>query len=75
MKLDDEAIDYLENFIPELAALATRQAYLQALASGESVLIAENGQLIEIFPNGTKKIIKQLEPPIYIEVGSKFEIK
>ncbi len=75
MKLDDEAIDYLEQFIPELAAIATRQAYLQALASGESVLIAENGQLIEVFPNGTKKVIKQLEPPVHIAVGSKFEIK
>ena len=75
MKLDDEAIDYLEQFIPELAELATRQAYLQALASGQSVMIAENGQLIEVFPNGTKKFIKQLEPRTAMPVGSKFEIK
>ena len=75
MKLDDEAIDYLEQFIPELAALATRQAYLQALASGQSVLIAENGQLIEIFPNGTKKLIKEIEHRKTAIVGNKIKIK
>ena len=75
MRLDDEAIDYLEQFIPELAAIATREAYLQALMSGQSVLIAENGQLVEVSPNGDKKVIKQLEPPTFIAVGSKFEIK
>ena len=75
MKLDDEAIDYLEQFIPELAAIATRQAYLQALASGQNVLIAENGQLVEVSPNGTKKFIKQLEPRTTIPIGSKFDIK
>jgi hypothetical protein len=74
MKLDDEAIDYLEQFIPELAAIATREAYLQALMSGQSVLIADNGQLVEVFPNGTRKVIKKLEPTTKIPVGTKFEI-
>jgi hypothetical protein len=74
MKLDDEAIDYLEQFIPELAAIATREAYLQALMSGQSVLIAENGQLIEVSPNGNRKVIKELKPAIKIPIGTKFEI-
>ncbi|TAE31669.1 MAG: hypothetical protein EAZ91_07410 [Cytophagales bacterium] len=63
MALSDKAVDYLEGQIPELAAIATRQAYWQTLASGNSVLVTENGQIVEVKPDGTRTAIKALEKP------------
>jgi hypothetical protein len=50
MTLSEEAMSYLEEHIPELANVAFKQAYWVALASGSSVLISENGDLVEVFP-------------------------
>ena len=63
MALSDKAVDYLEQQIPELAAIATRQAYWQTLASGDNVLVTENGQIVEVKPDGTRTVIKTLEKP------------
>jgi hypothetical protein len=74
MKLSEKAIDYLEAHIPELAEIAFKQAYWSALASGSSVLVSENGALIEVFPDGTRQFIKKLDPWIPVEKGSKWEL-
>ncbi len=71
MKLKEEEIDYLEEHIPELAALAFKQAYWAALASGSSVLMSENGNLVEVFPDGHRKIIKPLPPSVPARIGQK----
>ena len=63
MALSDDAVDYLEQQIPELAVIATRHAYWQSLASGDSVLIAENGQIIEVKPDGTRTYVKTVDKP------------
>lgn len=73
MSLSEEAISYLENHIPELASIAFKQAYWAALASGSSVLISENGKLVEVFPDGKHKFIKHLAPPISVTPGQKLE--
>ena len=65
---------FLEEHIPDLASAAVKQAYWQALASGSSVLMCEVGNLIEIHPDGTRKIIKKLSPPIYATKGQRFKI-
>ena len=75
MELKEEVIKYLEAHIPEMVDGATRQAYWQALASGDSVLVSENGHIVEVFPDGTRKIIKKIDPLIRIEMGKKIEIK
>lgn len=74
MKDDEKVIDYLEQQIPELAAAATKIAYWQALASGSSVLISENGELVEVFPDGTRRFIKKIEPRVKAD-KRKFVIK
>ena len=71
MELTDEMIDFLEGHFPELMATATKQAYWQTLASGQSVLIAEGGKLIEIFPDGSKKVIKEIGKPSPAKIGEK----
>lgn len=74
MILNEEEISYLEQHIPELASIAFKQAYWAALASGSSVLISENGKLIEIFPDGRQEFIKNLSPPIKVTLGQRIEI-
>ena len=74
MKDNEKVIDYLEQHIPELAAAAIKIAYWQALASGSSVLISENGEIVEVFPDGTRKFIQKTES--YIKADNrKFIIK
>lgn len=75
MKMDENTLRHLEESIPELAEGAVKQAYWRALAAGHSVLTTENGMLIEVHPDGTKKIIKKLAPPIPVVKGLKLKIQ
>lgn len=74
MTLSEEAMFYLEEHIPELADVAFKQAYWAALASGSSVLISENGKLVEVFPDGKHKFIKYLSPSTPVIRGQRLEI-
>ncbi len=73
MELTEKAIDYLEEHIPELAEVAFKQAYWAALASGSSVLMSENGSLIEVFPDGRREFRKKLPPWTAVKQGEKIE--
>jgi hypothetical protein len=75
MALSEEAMCFLEEHIPELAEIAFKQAYWAALAAGCSVLMSENGNLVEIFPDGKRKFIKRLPPPTPVVRGQILEIK
>lgn len=61
MQTSEATIEYLEAHIPELADAVFKQAYWQALAAGSSVLSVDNGKIIEVFPDGTRKTIKQID--------------
>ena len=61
-KLDEKTLDFLEQQIPDLMAAAVTIAYNEALAAGLSVLQVEDDKLVEQFPDGTKRVVKQLEP-------------
>ncbi len=75
MDEQEKVIQYLEEHIPELAEAATSQAYWQALASGSSVLVSDNGTIKEVFPDGTTKIIQQNEPFVKTRKGQIIKIK
>jgi len=75
MKLTEKEIQNLEEQFPYIAETAARQAYFNALSSGHSVLVSEDAKLVEVFPDGNRKIIGQVEPRISIKKGTKFEIK
>lgn len=62
MQISEKALDYLESHIPELALAAIKQAYWQALASGSSVLVSQDGYIMEVFPDGTTQIIEKIKP-------------
>ena len=69
MKISEESLDYLEAHIPELADAAIKQAYWAALASGSSVIEVREDALVEVFPDGTYKTIKQLPPQTRVATG------
>lgn len=69
MPNSEKAMLFLEEHIPELAQSAVTQAYWQALASGSSVLQSENGAIFEVFPDGTRKLIKTTTPPSVVAIG------
>lgn len=58
-----------EEDIPMLAAIAVRRAYREALEAGPSVLTVKDDQLIEVFPDGTIRQIRPVEPGISVEPG------
>ena len=73
--LNEEEMCYLEEQIPELAVMALRIAYWQALATGSSVLQSdEDGVIWEHFPNGSRKFVKQITPPTRVKIGTRREI-
>ena len=73
--LNESTTQRLEKHIPRLAKNATTRAYRQALISGSRVLIAEAGQLIEVLPNGTRRAVKRIEPPVKMRKGQIIKIK
>ncbi len=57
-------LDFLESYIPELANNAVKKAYLDTLSAGKSVIEVIENKIYEIFPDGSKKYIKDIEQPI-----------
>ena len=64
--LTDQELDFLEQQIPILAETAMKQAYWQTLTSGDKVMIAENGFLIEVSSDGSRKVVKEIGKPIRV---------
>ena len=64
--LTEQELDFLEQQIPILAETAFQQAYWQTLSSGNKVMIAENGFLIEVSPDGSWKVVKEIGKPIKV---------
>lgn len=61
----------LEEQFPKLAVQALKQAYRNALASGQSVLEAINGELIETRSDGTFRVLKSLPSPKTVVPGQR----
>ena len=61
--LTEQELDFLEQQIPILAETALQQAYWQTLSSGDKVMIAENGFLIEVSPDGSREVVKEIGKP------------
>ncbi len=64
----------LESEFPALSGQAFAAARARVLASGQSVLQSSEGVIYEVFPDGTKRAVKEIEPPTLVEPGCKFRI-
>ncbi|SDS45782.1 hypothetical protein SAMN05444173_2943 [Opitutus sp. GAS368] len=73
--MSEEAISQLEAGVPALSGVAFAAARRHVLASGQSVLQSENGVLYEVFPDGHKVWIKNVEPPQPVIFGRKYTIR
>ena len=70
----EAALDYLEQQIPSLSAAAVDVAYWQALATGQAVLVSGEGGIYQVFPDGTRKLVKTTEAPLSVPVGTRVRI-
>jgi hypothetical protein len=70
----EQTLDYLEQQIPGLTGAAVDVAYWQALASGQKVLVSGEGGVYEAFADGTQKLVKALEKPLSVPVGTRVKI-
>jgi len=73
--MKDSELDYLESFIPLLAECATRKAYFDTLSAGNSVLEVLDDAIYEVFPDGSKKKIKDVAPYIKVDMNQKIELE
>jgi hypothetical protein len=61
MRITEKRMQDLENRIPDLARKASIAAFQEVMASGKSVLVAKNDNVVEVFPNGSERIVGVLE--------------
>lgn len=73
--MSDQDIQRLESQFPPLSGVAFIAARKEALAAGLSVVESEEGVLYETFPDGSRKVVKQIEPPMPVAEGSIFTIR
>ena len=73
--MKDSELDYLESFIPLLAEGAIRKAYFDTLSAGNSVLEVLDDAIYEVFPDGSKKKIKDVAPYIKVDMNQKIELE
>lgn len=75
MSDQERKIQTLESQFPAVSGSAFAAARAKVLASGQSVLQAEDGFLYEVFPDGRKVCLKPLEPPTKVTPGTKLTIQ
>jgi hypothetical protein len=68
-------IEILENQFPPLSGVAFDTARKQTLAAGLKVLQSEDGVIYEISPDGSRRWVKEIEPPTQVVSGSKITIR
>jgi hypothetical protein len=71
---EDDILE-LESRFPAVSGSAFAAARERVLASGQTVLESENGFIYEVFPDGRRVLVKQIEPPTPVEPGSKITIR
>jgi hypothetical protein len=67
-------IQMLETQFPTLAGRAFATARNTVMAAGLSVLQSEGQFIYRVSANGKKELVKEIEPPIDVAIGTKFVI-
>jgi hypothetical protein len=71
----ESKLDLMERQFPATAGSAFAAARERVLASGQSVLQSEKSYIYEVFPDGRRVVVKQIEPPAPVVPGSKIAIR
>jgi len=69
-----EEIDPLDGLIAKLAADATHAAYLDAVAAGHTLVMAKDGLLVRVDPDGTETPLSVLRAKHWTEIGIVFRL-
>jgi len=72
--MSDEDIQKLESQFPAISGSAFAAARAQVLASGQSILESAQGVIYEVFPDGHRQRVKEIEPPTPVASGSKIAL-
>lgn len=75
MPFSEEQMREIDERIPELGQQAGRKAFAKARALGQSVTVRLDGDLVEIQPNGQRKVLKKLPPKVAVERGKRIKLK
>ncbi len=67
-------IERLEAKFPALSGSAFESAREQALGFGLSVVEVENGCLTEVHPDGSRRHLRPIAHPIFIQAGTVYNI-
>lgn len=70
-----EEMDAEEEKLPYLMMEAVRQAAARAAETADSVVRVEDGFLVEVFRDGTKRVIKAIPRPTPGQVGEVRELR
>jgi hypothetical protein len=73
--MSDEDIQKLESMFPPVSGSVFAAAREEALASDQSILESEQGVIYEVFPDGTRRRVKKIEPPIPVAPSFKVMIR
>jgi len=73
-ELTEEAMQRLEECIPKRAEYALRKAYQRALTTSGKVMVAINGEILEVTAEGERRLIRKIDPPIPVKPGTKFRL-
>lgn len=73
MSQSERQVRLQEEQIPQQAHIALTRARQQALAAGLSVLTVQHNQLVELAPDGSSHVRKQLANPIPVTRGQKIK--
>jgi len=71
---EEKNIRELETQFPQLSGSAFMAAREQTLASGQSVMQSDRGVIYEVFRDGTRKRVKEIEPSTPVVLGSKITL-
>jgi len=75
VNMSDQEIESLETQFPAASGSAFAAAREQTLASGQSVLEIVEGSLYLTFPDGSRQLVKKIDPPFAVTPGTIINIR
>ena len=67
-------VSQIDKKVPELAQRATNAAYRRALKNGNTVVVAREGKLSRVHPDGRVEVIKKIPADVKVKKGTVIHI-
>ena len=73
-RVSETNLEQLESQLPAAADVVFSDAYSQAIRLGLSVVVAVDAQVFEVFPDGSKRHIKTINPATHAVPGQTWSL-